>query len=63
MNITENLTNSDYNYPSMNRQDLMSLSTIQNKDAPIKRFKQLDTGRDWSTNLYNLDIAGKCNFN
>jgi hypothetical protein len=59
MNITDNTNNPDYNYQSLNRRDLMSLSTIQNRDAPIRNFKGIDTRRDWSTNLYNLDIAGK----
>ena len=46
----------DYNYPSLNRKDLMSLSTITNKDFPIRKFKCINTKRDWSVNLYNLDI-------
>lgn len=53
---TELLPNSDYNYGTLNRRDLMSLSTINNNDAPIRKFKQINTKRDWSTNLYNLDI-------
>lgn len=48
----------DYNYRSLNRKDLMSLSTINNNDLNIKKFKQLDTKRDWSINLYNMDIPG-----
>ena len=48
----------DYNYPSLNRKDRMSLSTLTSRDFPIKKFKQLDTKRDWSVNLYNLDIEG-----
>lgn len=48
----------DYNYPSLNRRDGMYLSTITSRDAPIRKFKQLDTKRDWSINLYNLDIEG-----
>ena len=46
------------NYPTPTRKDTMFLSTIGPKDAPIKKFKQLDTTRDWSINLYNLDIEG-----
>ncbi len=56
-----NLFHKDYDYPSLNRKDLMSLSTINSKDFPHfppKRFKQLSTNRDWSLNLYNLDIEG-----
>ncbi len=56
MNITD--TNPDYNYPALNRRDLMSLSTINNADAPVRKFKCINTRRDWSTNLYNLDIEG-----
>lgn len=36
----------------------MSLSTINSSDSKIKQFKQWDTARDWSVNLYNLDIEG-----
>lgn len=46
----------DYKYPVLNRKDLMSLSTINQQDAIMHKFKQLDTRRDWSLNLYNLDI-------
>ena len=51
-------TNIDFNYPSLNRKDLMSYSVITNKDAPLRKFKQLHTNRKWSVNLYNLDIEG-----
>ena len=45
----------DYNYPSLNRKDLYDLSNIND----IKhKFKKLNTNRDWSLNLYNLDIEG-----
>ena len=50
----------DYNFPTPNRKDLMSLSTLTSKDFPMKKFKQIDTKRDWSVNLYNLDIGGTC---
>lgn len=46
----------DYKYPTLNRKDLMSLSTISPQDAITHKLKQLDTRRDWSLNLYNLDI-------
>ena len=52
------LYNKNYDYPFLKRKDLMSLSTINNNDFPIKKFKQLNTNRDWSLNLYNLDIEG-----
>ena len=45
----------DYNYPSLNRKDLSDLSNINDKR---KYFKKLNTKRDWSLNLYNLDIEG-----
>ena len=45
----------DYNYPSLNRKDLSDLSNI---DDRRKSFKKLNTNRDWSLNLYNLDIEG-----
>lgn len=57
-NITEMSTNPDFNYRSLNRKDLMSLSTISNNDMKLRKFKAIDTQRDWSTNLYNLDIEG-----
>ena len=50
--------NIDYNYPSLNRKDTMYLSTITPKDFPMRKFKQLETNRNWSINLYNLDIEG-----
>ena len=50
--------NLDYNFPSLNRKDTMYLSTMTQKDFPIRKFKQLETRRNWSINLYNLDIEG-----
>ena len=50
--------NFDYNYPFLNRKDTMYLSTMTQKDFPIRKFKQLETRRNWSINLYNLDIEG-----
>ena len=46
----------DYNYPSLGRKDLMSLSTLTNRDFPIRKINKINTKRDWSVNLYNLDI-------
>ena len=46
------------NYPTACRKDTMFLSTIGPKDFPMRKFKKLDTSRDWSINLYNLDIEG-----
>jgi len=48
--------NPDYNWPTLNRKDLMSLSNINQNDAKFRKFKQLDTNRDWSTNLCSFDI-------
>lgn len=48
----------DYNYKTANRVDTMYLNTIKNEDAKIRKFKQLDTRRDYSANLFNLDIEG-----
>ncbi len=42
---------------SLNRKDLKDLSIINGKSH---NFKKLDTNRDWSLNLYNLDIEGSC---
>ena len=36
----------------------MYLSTVTNNDFPLRKFKQLHTKRNWSINLYNLDIEG-----
>lgn len=49
-------TNPDYNWPTLNRKDLMSLSTINQTDAKFRQFKKIDTNRDWSTNLCSFDI-------
>lgn len=48
----------DYNYPTASRSDTMYLSTIGVNDAKNRRFKQLNTNRDYSANLFNLDIPG-----
>ena len=48
----------DYNYRSSQRGDTMYLNTIKNSDLNIKKFKQLHTNRDYSSNLFNLDIEG-----
>ena len=46
----------DFNYPSLNRRDLMSLDTINDKDFPKKKINQINSKRNWSINLYNHDI-------
>ena len=46
----------DFNYPSLNRKDLMILDTIKEKDFKKKGINRLISNRDWSLGLYNLDI-------
>ena len=46
----------DFNYPALNRKDLMSLDTIKEKDYPKKKINQINSKRNWRINLYNLDI-------
>ena len=48
--------NDDFNYPSLSRKDLMYLDTLNSRDFPIKKINQIDSKRDLSANLYNLDI-------
>jgi len=48
--------NNDFNYPSLSRKDLMYLDSIKSTDFPIRKINQINSNRDWSTNLYNLDI-------
>ena len=54
-NKETNFSTIDFNYPSLNRKDLNNLSLINDKSYP---FKKLNTNRNWSLNLYNLDIGG-----
>ena len=42
----------------LSRKDTMYLSSLNSKDFPMKKFKYLPTKREWSLNLYNLDIQG-----
>lgn len=46
------------NYPSLNRKDLMSHQPLNSNDFPVKQINKLHTNRNWSVNLYNLDIEG-----
>ena len=46
----------DFNYPSLNRKDLMLLDTIKEKDFKKKGINRFISNRDWSMGLYNLDI-------
>ena len=53
MSVSDNF---DYSIPTLKRNNTMYLSCINSKDAKMGPFKKLCTQRDWSTNLYNLDI-------
>ena len=46
----------DFNYPSLNRKDLMMLDTIKEKDFKRKGINRLISKRHWSMGLYNRDI-------
>ena len=54
-NLNPNFSD-DFNYPSLNRKDLMSLDTIKEKDFKKKGINRLISNRHWSMGLYNLDI-------
>ena len=53
MSVADNF---DYSIPSIPKGNTMYLSTINKNDAIIRPFKKMVTNRDWSANLYNLDI-------
>ena len=53
MSVSDNF---DYSIKTIKKGDTMYLSTLNNNDIQIKPFKKLNTKRDWSANLYNLDI-------
>ena len=53
MSVADNF---DYSIPSIPKGNTMYLSTINKNDAIIRPFKKMFTQRDWSANLYNLDI-------
>ena len=58
-NINNNYNiNNDYNYPPLNRKDLIYNRNLDNSDFPIRKFKQIQTNRDFSLNNYVLDIKG-----
>lgn len=48
----------DYNYRTAKRCDTMFLDTVNPADAKYRKFKQINTNRDYSANLFNLDIPG-----
>ena len=53
MSVADNF---DYSIKTIKKGHTMYLSTLNNDDVKIKPFKKLNTKRDWSVNLYNLDI-------
>ena len=53
MSVADNF---DYSIKTIKKGNTMYLSTLNNDDVEIKPFKKLNTKRDWSANLYNLDI-------
>ena len=53
MSVADNF---DYSIPTIPKGNTMYLSTINKNDAIIRPFKKMVTKRDWSANLYNLDI-------
>ena len=53
MSVADNF---DYSIPTITRDNTMYLSTINKNDAIIRPFKKMVTQRNWSANLYNLDI-------
>ena len=53
MSVADNF---DFSIPSIPKGNTMYLSTINKNDAIIRPFKKMVTKRDWSANLYNLDI-------
>ena len=48
--------NNDFNYPSLNRRDLMYLDTIKERDFKKRGINKLISNRNWSLGLYNNDI-------
>jgi hypothetical protein len=48
-----------YNYPSLNRTDLMSLSSISKQDTNQTTTKRFTSNRLFSMNLETRDIDGK----
>ena len=42
----------------LSRKDTMYLSSLNSNDFPIRKFWQMPSKREWSLNLYNLDIQG-----
>ena len=56
--LTEYDYYNDFNYPSLNHDDIIARRNLDSRDFRKRKFKQLDTKRDYSLNNYNLDIPG-----
>ena len=52
--------NNHFNHPSLNKKDTMYLNDINDADEKIRKFKSINTNRDFSYNLFNLDIEKSC---
>jgi hypothetical protein len=50
--------NIDYNYPFLQKTDTISQRNLDSSDYPPRKFKQINTNRDFSLNNYSLDIEG-----
>lgn len=48
----------DYNYPTINRENTMKNKPLNNADFRLRKFKHIDTDRNYSFNNYTLDIEG-----
>ena len=46
------------NYPTLQKKDTFYYRGLDSSDFPIRKFKQIDTKRDYSLNNYSLDIDG-----
>ena len=54
----QSLPNLETEYPPLQKKDTLYYRGLDSSDFPIKKFKQLDTKRDYSLNNYSLDIDG-----
>ena len=54
----QSLPNLETEYPPLQKKDTLYYRKLDSSDFPMKKFKQLDTKRDYSLNNYTLDIDG-----
>ena len=54
----QSLPNLDMEYPPLQKKDTLYYRGLDSSDFPIRKFKQLDSKRDYSLNNYSLDIDG-----